>query len=362
MIWDNELRAELEALDRVGLTRRLATLESATGPRAMLDGRDVLMFGSNNYLGLAGDPRVREAAIAATQELGVGSGGSRLLSGNLTANRDLEADIAAFKGCPAAVIFASGYAANVGSISALVGRGDLVVSDALNHASIIDGCRLSRAETRVYLHADVSSAAEALSTDRGSFRRALIVTDGVFSVDGDIAPLADLCELAHAHSAALYVDDAHGVGVLGDGGRGTANHAGIEDDVSLIQMGTLSKAFGSVGGYVAASDAVVETLRQRARALTFSHGLPAAALSAAQRSLQILRDKPSLVTTLRDRSSRLREGLRERGLRVNHGETPIVPVVVGDADAATRLAAECLARALYAPAIRPPTVPGGTSR
>ncbi len=362
MIWDDELRAELATRHDAGLARRLAALESAAGPRAVLDGREVLMFGSNNYLGLASDPRVREAAIAATRELGVGSGGSRLLSGNHVLNDELEAEIAAFKGCADAVVFASGYAANVGCIPALVGRDDLILSDELNHASIVDACRLSRAQTRVYGHSDVAAAASLLSAERSKFRRALIVTDGVFSVDGDIARLGELCELAESHEAAVYVDDAHGVGVLGEGGRGTARHLGVDGHASLIQMGTLSKAFGSLGGYVAASNAVVETLRQRSRALIFSHGLPPAVLSAARRSLQILRDEPGLVGVLRDKGSRLRSGLRERGLCVSEGETPIVPVIVGEAEAATTLAGECLARGLYAPAIRPPSVPEGTSR
>lgn len=362
MIWDDDLQAEIGAWDRAGLRRRFAALGSATGPTAILDGREVLMFGSNNYLGLAGDSRVREAAIEATRSLGVGSGGSRLLSGNHGINEELEAEIATFKGLPAALVFASGYAANVGAIPALVGREDLVVSDELNHASIIDGCRLSRAHVRAYPHADVPAAKALLVGERAKFRRALIVTDGVFSVDGDVAPLAALCDLADAYEAGVYVDDAHGVGVLGHGGRGTADALGVSCHPALIQMGTLSKALGSLGGYVVASEAVVEVLRHRARSLVFSHGLPPGALSAARRSLGILRDEPGLVEVLAQRSARLRDGLCDAGLRVSHGVTPIVPVVVGSAASATQLAADCLARGLYAPAIRPPTVPEGTSR
>lgn len=362
MIWDDEFSAEIESWDHAGLRRRPSVLASAAGRTCALDGRDVLMFGSNNYLGLAGDSRVRDAAMTATCQLGVGSSGSRLLSGNHALNEELEREIAAFKGAEAALVFASGYAANLGAIPALVGRGDLVVSDELNHASIIDGCRLSRAEVRVYPHGDARAAGELLSGERHKYRRAMVITDGVFSVDGDVAPLPGLCAVAESHDAVVYVDDAHGVGVLGHGGRGTASHLGVSGRPSLIEMGTLSKALGSLGGYVAGSRALIEVLTHQARSFVFSHGLPPGVLNSARCALRILRDEPDVVETLADRSARLRAGLGDAGLRVSPGDTPIVPVHVGDAGGATRLAGMCLDAGLYAPAIRPPTVPAGTSR
>ncbi len=362
MLWDEALQADMAAQDRAGLLRRLRLLNSAPGPRVQLDGADVLMFGSNNYLGLAADPRVRAAAMDATSQFGVGSSGSRLLSGNHELAEALEGEIAAFKRCPSAIVFASGYAANLGAIPALMGGDDLIVSDELNHASIIDGCRLSRAQTRVYPHGDAAAAAAILQSERGSHVRALIVTDGVFSVDGDIAPLPDLCDIADEHDAGLYIDDAHAVGVLGDGGRGSVSHFGITGRRPIIEMGTLSKAFGSLGGYVAASTAVVDALRQRSRSFVFSHGLTAGDLGAARASLGIVAETPGIVATLRAAVTRLRDRLAARGCAVGGHATPIVPIAVGDATAAADLAAACFERGLYAPAIRPPTVPTGTSR
>ncbi len=362
MLWDDTLRAEMQAQDRAGLLRRLLPLGSSPGSRVTLDGAQVLMFGSNNYLGLAGDPRARAAAAEATAEFGVGSSGSRLLSGNHVVAEALEAEIAAFKESPSAIVFASGYAANIGAIPALVGRGDLIVSDRLNHASIIDGCRLSRAETRVYAHGDAEAAEGILRGERQAYRRALIVTDGVFSVDGDIAPLPGLCDIAEQYDAGLYIDDAHGVGVLGEAGQGAVSHFGLTGRAPIIEMGTLSKALGSLGGYVAGSQAVVDTLRQRARSFVFSHGLTPGDMNAARACLGALADDPTVVRRLRHVGARLRTGLAAQGCVVGSGLTPIIPVAVGDAATAARLAAACLARGLYAPAIRPPTVPEGTSR
>ena len=328
MLWDDTLRAEMQAQDRAGLLRRLLPLGSSPGSRVTLDGAQVLMFGSNNYVGLAGDPRARAAAAEATAEFGVGSSGSRLLSGNHVVAEALEAEIAAFKESPSAIVFASGYAANIGAIPALVGRGDLIVSDRLNHASIIDGCRLSRAETRVYAHGDAEAAEGILRGERQAYRRALIVTDGVFS----------------------------------EAGQGAVSHFGLTGRAPIIEMGTLSKALGSLGGYVAGSQAVVDTLRQRARSFVFSHGLTPGDMNAARACLGALADDPTVVRRLRHVGARLRTGLAAQGCVVGSGLTPIIPVAVGDAATAARLAAACLARGLYAPAIRPPTVPEGTSR
>jgi len=361
VLWDDPIRTELAERRAADLERRLRWVESSPEPRVRMDGREMLVLGSNNYLGLATHPHVVAAAEAATRRYGSGSGGSRLTTGNLALYSDLEMDLARIKGTDAAVVFSSGYAANTGTIPALVGEGDLILSDALNHASLIDGCRLSRAEKRVYAHGDPDHIAFSLR-DRNAFRRVLIVTDGVFSMDGDIVPLDAVCALAEEFSAGVLLDDAHGLGTVGPAGFGTAERFGLTDHPALLQMGTLSKALGALGGYVASSHAVVELLRQKARSLVFSTGLPPAALAAARESLTILQSSPELVSQLRSNSSYLRSELRRHGFRVPSGETPIVPLLIGPARDAVRLAEACERRGLLASAIRPPTVPEGTSR
>jgi 8-amino-7-oxononanoate synthase len=361
MLWDREIELELAERREKRLERELHLLEGSAEPVTRVDGREMLVFGSNNYLGLATHPLVVEAAVEATRRYGTGSGGSRLTTGNFALYEDLETELARFKGTEAALVFASGYATSVGVIPALVDEGDILLSDALNHASIVDGCRLSRAERRVYPHCDPDFIAFALR-ERRRYRRALIVTDGVFSMDGDIAPLEPLLNVAEEFDATVLVDDAHAVGVLGDRGSGTAERFGLSGHPSLIQMGTLSKALASVGGYLASSRAVVALCRQRSRSFVYSTALPASALAAARAALRVLQSEPALRTRLRENSETFRAMLRRAGFRVAAGETPILPLHVGAAGDTVDVARACFRRGLYVTAIRPPTVPEGTSR
>ena len=357
---DDALRVDLEDLDRRGLHRRLRRLDARDGAHAMLDGRSVLVFGSNDYLGLAGHPKVRAAASEAATAWGAGATGSRLTTGDLAPHKALEAELAAFKGTEAALLFSSGFAANVGTIPALVGPGDLILSDALNHASLIDGCRLSRAEVRVYRHADAGHA-HALLADRGAFRRALLVTDGVFSMDGDIAPLPALASVCESADAWLMVDDAHGNGVLGPTGRGTVEHFGLLGRVP-IHMGTLSKALGSAGGFVAGSHTLIEWLRQRARSFFYSTASPPPTVAAARAALMVTQEEPERRARVLAHAARMRDGLSALGFEVLPGETPIIPVIIGEASEAMRLSAALESQGIWVTAIRPPTVPPGTAR
>jgi len=361
MLWDKEIEHELSERRAKHLERELHLFEGSAEPVTRINGREMLVFGSNNYLGLSTHPLVVEAALEATRHYGTGSGGSRLTTGNCALYEDLEAELARFKGTDAALVFSSGYATNVGVIPALVEEGDILLSDELNHASIIDGCRLSRAERRVYPHGDPDFIAFALR-ERRRYRRVLIVTDGVFSMEGDIAPLDALLRVAEEFGAAVLVDDAHAVGVLGDRGSGTAEHFGVTGHPALIQMGTLSKALGSVGGYVASSRSVVEWCRQRSRSFIYSTALPAGALAAARMALRVLQETPSLRAQLRENARAFRSMLRRAGFLVNSGETPILSVRMGAASDAVEVAKACFRRGLYVTAIRPPSVPEGTSR
>ena len=286
------LDTEREALEQAGLRRHLRTVMSAPTGTINLDGRDVVLLGSNNYLGLSTHPEVIAAAVEATQTFGTGAGGSRLISGNNELYTTLETNLAKVKGTEAALVFSSGYAANTSIIRVLADEGDLVLSDALNHASIIDGCRLSRATKKVYQHCDMEHL-KVLLSESTTFRRRLIVTDGVFSMDGDIAPLPDICDLAAEHDAMVLIDDAHGFGVLGEDGSGTVAHFGLEGG-DLIQMGTLSKAIGALGGYIAGNHTLIELLINRARGFIFTTGLPPATLAAANAALDVMRSSPDL--------------------------------------------------------------------
>lgn len=357
--WDDSYRDELSALASKGLLRRFRSSSAAT-----MDGQTPLQFGSNNYLGLSTHPRVVEASVNAAQQYGAGSTGSRLLSGNHALNAELERELADFKQTEDAVVFSSGYTANIGAVSRLFADGDLILSDALNHASLIDGCRLSKAEKRIYPHRDAEAVEQILRQERGNYRRAAVITDGVFSVDGDLAPLPALVESAERWGAAVYLDDAHGFGVLGKRGRGTAEHFNLSKHPSLIKMGTLSKALGSMGGYVCASAAVCGVLRQGARSFAFTHGLPPSALAAALESLRIMRGSPDLPARARSRARRLRACLKGAGFQLTEApaDSPVAAVLIGEAERAARLAERCFEKGLYAPAIRPPTVPPGSSR
>ena len=354
-----DVAARLEELRERGLHRRLRLIDGPQGPSVTLDGRPVLLLCSNNYLGLADRAEVREAAAEAALRWGAGAGASRLISGNMEPHRALEARLAAFKGYEAALLFGSGYLANTGAIAALAGRGEVVFSDELNHASIVDGCRLSRAETFVYRHADLEHLAWALYHVRG--RPALIVTDGVFSMDGDMAPLVELLELARRHGARLMVDEAHATGAIGPGGRGSVAAAGLSGEVDVV-VGTLGKALGSYGAYICASAETVDFLVNTARPFIFSTAPPPPAAGAALAALGLLEAEPQLVERLQANAATLRTALAAEGLGTGGTRTQIVPIEVGEAEAAMALCERALERRVFAQGIRPPTVPEGSSR
>jgi 8-amino-7-oxononanoate synthase len=351
---------ELLQLEHEHLRRRLLRVDSAQGPWVTVGGRKVLLMCSNDYLGLASHPKLKEAACAAMEQYGFGSGASRLVSGNSALHEELEERLAAFKGTESAIVFNSGYAANTGIIPAVAGETDAVFSDSLNHASIIDGCRLSRASVHVFRHKDADHL-EGLLRKSDAARRRLIVTDGVFSMDGDIAPLPDLVSLAEKYGAMVMVDDAHAAGVLGKNGRGTAEHFGLLGRVH-IQMGTLGKAFGSFGAYAAGDRSLIEYLVNTSRSFLFSTALPPAVCAASIAAIGIVESLPGLMMTLWKNRSRLVDGLKALGISMGLSETPIIPVIIGDNDKALKAAARILDEGLFAPAIRPPTVPVGTAR
>jgi glycine C-acetyltransferase/8-amino-7-oxononanoate synthase len=355
----HDLQERLDELKELGLYRRMRMISGPQGPRVVLDGKPVLLLCSNNYLGLADHPRVREAAADAAMRWGVGAGASRLVSGNMTLHRRLEERLAEFKGYDSALVFGSGYLANVGVVSALAGKGQVVFSDELNHASIVDGCRLAGAETFVYDHNDMDHLAWGLRQASG--RGALIVTDGVFSMDGDVAPLQDIVELARDHGVRVMVDDAHGLGAVGPGGRGSVAEAGLEHEVDVV-VGTLGKALGSYGAYACCELTTARFLVNRARTLIFSTALPPMAAAAALAALDLLAEQPRRVEKLQDNADVLRDELAREGFEVAGSTTQIIPLIVGDAHLATRVAEAALEQGVFAQAIRPPTVPEGTSR
>jgi 8-amino-7-oxononanoate synthase len=354
-----DLAQRLEELESQGLRRMLRVVDGPQGPEVMLDGRPVLLLCSNNYLGLGDHPRLRRAAADAALALGTSSGASRLISGSMSIHADLEARLAEFEGTEAALLFGSGYLANTGAIAALARRGEVVFSDELNHASIIDGCRLAGAETFVYRHRDTEHLEWGLR--RAAGRGSLIVTDGVFSMDGDLAPLAELAILARRHSCRLMVDEAHATGCLGPGGRGSVAAAGLTGEVDLI-VGTLGKALGGYGAYVCGSQAMAEYLINTARPFIFSTAPPPPAVAAASAALELLAESPKRVERLQANATALREGLRSQGLEPIGDDTQIVPLVVGEADDAMALCEQLLEQGVFAQAIRPPTVPPGTCR
>jgi len=349
----------LEELRERGLHRQLRLIEGPQGPTVTLDGRPVLLLCSNNYLGLADRAEVREAAAEAALRWGAGAGASRLISGNMEPHRQLESRLAAFKGCEAALLFGSGYLANTGVIAALAGRGAVVLSDELNHASIVDGCRLSRAETVVYRHGDVEHLAWCLRQAGG--RAALIVSDGVFSMDGDVAPLPELLELARRHGARLMVDEAHATGAIGPGGRGSVAAAGLSGEVDVV-VGTLGKALGSYGACACASAETIELLVNAARPFIFSTAPPPSAAAAALAALGILEAEPELVERLQANAETLRAALGDEGLDVGRSATQIIPLEVGAAARTMELCERALQRGVFAQGVRPPTVPEGASR
>jgi glycine C-acetyltransferase/8-amino-7-oxononanoate synthase len=356
----SEIAARLAELEELGLYRRTRLVSGPQGANVVLDGQPVLLLCSNNYLGLADHPRVQEAAAGAALRWGVGAGSSRLVSGTMTIHRRLEQRLAAFKGTPTALLFGSGYLANLGVVAALSRAGEVVFSDELNHASIIDGCRLSRADTFVYGHNDVEHLAWGLAQAEG--RGSLIVTESVFSMDGDVAPLAQIAELARRHGVRVVVDEAHGTGCLGPGGRGAVAAAQLDGAIDIVVVGTLGKALGSYGAYVACDEEIAALLTNSARSLIFSTAPPPPAVAGALAALELLEEQPSLVDRLRSNAETLRAGLAREGFGVAGASTQIVPLVVGDASTAMRVCEAALERGVFAQAIRPPTVPDGTSR
>jgi 8-amino-7-oxononanoate synthase len=351
--WAHE---ELAELGRRGLLRLLEPLGSPQGPVVRIGGQSLVSFSSNDYLGLAADPRIARAVAAGLERWGLGSGASRLVVGDTEAHRRLEARLAAFEGTEAALLFNGGYPANLGLVQALVGRGDLVVSDALNHASLVDGCRLSRAEVAVVPHADVGAVSRQLTRD--GFRRRLVVTDAVFSMDGDSAPLQQLAEVCARRGAALLVDEAHATGVLGGRGSGLCEAAGVRPDV---RMGPLGMALGGFGAYAATSRAVVDLLVNRARSVVFSTTLPPALCEAMVVAVDLLEHDPELRPRLWRNIRRFVDGLRTLGLAAE-ARSAIIPVILGTPERALRASAFLRERGLLVKPIRPPTVPEGTSR
>ena len=354
------LRDQLEDLKRSGLYRSLREVEGPPGTTIVIDGRKLLQFSSNNYLGLANHPRLKAAAMAAVERYGVGSGASRLVCGNLDLNRKLEEKLAQLKKKEAALLYSTGYMANLGVIAALAGEGDLILSDEFNHASIVDACRLSRAQTRVYPHKRMDELEKLLAGAESSKRR-LIVTDGIFSMDGDIAPLPDLVDLAEKYECLLMVDDAHATGVLGPNGGGTGDHFGLAEKID-VAMGTFGKALGGFGAFVAGDRNLRELLINCSRPFMFTTGLPPSVLAAGIAALEVVEEEPEMRARLWDNANLLRNGIEEMGFTLAGGETQIIPLLAGDASLAMEMSSLLREEGLFIQGIRPPSVPPGTSR
>ena len=351
---------ELMGIRGKNLFRTLTEITSGQSPEIVIGGKKHLLLASNNYLGLSTDPRVVSAAAAALSHYGTGSGGSRLVSGSSDLHAELEEKIARFKSTEAAILFSSGYLANVGTIAALVGEGDTVFSDELNHASIIDGCRLSRATVEVYPHLDTDSLRQMVSRSRGGGKK-LIVTDTVFSMDGDLTNLGEICSISERYGCMLMVDEAHAMGVLGEKGSGATEHFGVERRVPVV-MGTLSKAVGSVGGYVAGSRSLIDFIRNRVRSYIFDTSLPAASLAASIEAIEIIESEPERREHLMGLVDTFKAGLFEMGFSVLPSQSAIVPVLTGEPEATLELASALRERGIYTPAVRPPSVPAGKCR
>ncbi|RLB13810.1 MAG: 8-amino-7-oxononanoate synthase [Deltaproteobacteria bacterium] len=358
--WDDFIVSSLHDLEAKGLRRRLKSVTTPVSTRCLIEGRELLLFCTNDYLGLANHPRMKRAAAEAAQKWGTGSGASRLISGNISLYVALEKECASFKETESAVVFSSGYATNMGVISSLLGADDLILSDRLNHASIVDACRLSKARVVAYPHGDVA-AVEATLRSRDNKGKALVVTDGVFSMDGDLAPLPDLVKVCAEADALLLVDDAHGTGVLGPKGGGSLDHFGLRPR-GIIQVGTFSKALGSLGGFVAATSLITEYLVNRARSLIYSTALPPAILAANREALCIVREDTSLRFRLRRLTHYLKKQMASLGLAIPDQPTPIFPVIIGNAQETVRISNSLIEKGIFVPPIRPPTVPEGQSR
>jgi glycine C-acetyltransferase len=355
------LTQEIDGLKEQGLYNRIRTIGSAQGARLIVDGKDVLNFCSNNYLGLANHPKLVQAANEATKKFGVGPGAVRSIAGTMELHIDLEKRLAKFKGAEDVITFQSGFAANLGTIPALVGKEDVIFSDRLNHASIIDGSRLSGARIVAYEHNDPAALETAIKENTGSYRRALLVTDGVFSMDGDIAPLPALCEVASKHGLMFMVDDAHGEGVLGRGGRGIVDHFGVHGKVD-IEVGTLSKAFGVVGGLVAGNKVIIEWLRQRGRPFLFSSAVTVPDTAACLAAIDLLESSTELVDRLWDNARYFKAEMKTLGFDTGASQTPITPVMLGEAPLAQQFSRELFENGVFAMSIGFPTVAKGKAR
>ena len=354
------LSVEIDTLKQQGLYRRLRVLNGEQRATSQIDGRQVVNLSSNNYLGLTTHPRLRERALEATRRLGVGSGSVRPIAGTMDIHMELERRLADFKKAEAVVVFQSGFTANAGTVASILSSDDVVVSDELNHASIIDGCRLSQATVKVFPHRDVDAARAVLRSLPASQRK-LLVTDGVFSMDGDLGPLPALCDLAEEFGCIMMVDDAHASGVFGANGRGTIDHFGVHGRVD-VQVGTLSKAFGALGGYVAGSRSLVEFLQHRARPFLFSTSHPPAVAASCLAALDVLMEEPHIIERLWDNTHFFKAGLQTLGFNTGSSESPITPVIVGDAALAMTLSDRLFERGVFAQGIGFPTVARGRAR
>lgn len=359
MAFQTQIREALADLDAAGLLRSPPRVSGPQGPEIEIDGHRVLCFCSNNYLGLASHPALAAASNASAQTEGVGAAASRLITGTMDAHREAEAAYAGFVGAQSAALFSSGYAANVGAIQALAGPDDVIFSDALNHASLIDGSRLSRATVHIFRHRDVDHLASLLREHRASARRALIITDSLFSMDGVRAPLRDLAALSRSFDAGLLVDEAHALGVFGPAGRGLAAAEDVKPDVLI---GTLGKSFGVAGAFVAGSQELVSLIRNRARSFVYSTAPPPLLARTAIAALELVRDADEARRGLLRNAEQLRSGLGLLGFEVPAGNSQILPILIGENDRTMRLSAELLARGVFVQGIRPPTVREGTAR
>lgn len=355
------IEAEIQNLKETGLYNNIRSISSPQGAWLVVDGKRCLNFCSNNYLGLANHPKIVEAAQRAAREYGVGPAAVRTIAGTMDLHLEFERRMAKFKKVPAAISFQSGFNANLAVIPALVGKNDVIFSDELNHASIIDGCRLSRAKIVRFSHGDPESLEAALAEQRGDFSRALVVTDGVFSMDGDVAPLDRIYEVCQPYDAVLMVDDAHGEGVLGEGGRGIVDHFHLHGKVD-IEVGTLSKAFGVVGGVVAGNPLVVEWLQQRGRPFLFSSAMTVPDVAACIAAIEILEESTELVEKLWDNTAYFKEQMSSLGFNIGNSVTPIVPVMLGEAPLAQRFSKALFDKGVFAMSIGFPTVPRGKAR
>ncbi|MFJ7887030.1 8-amino-7-oxononanoate synthase [Lysinibacillus xylanilyticus] len=357
---DHWFQRELQLIEEKGLTRKLRSFSNGNESEIIMNGKKFLLFSSNNYLGLATDFRLIKKASEGISKYGTGAGGSRLTTGNFVIHEQLESEIAYFKKTEATIVFSSGYLANIGVISSVMKAGDMIFSDAWNHASIIDGCRLSQAKTIVYEHADMVDLEYKLRKSHGDGKK-LIVTDGVFSMDGDIAPLPEIVALAKKYNAYIMIDDAHATGVLGSDGRGTADYFGLKDEIDFT-VGTLSKAIGAEGGFVSTSSIAKNYLLNSARSFIFQTGLSPSAIEAAREGISIIQNEPERREQLLNNAKYLRLKLQESGFVVKEGETPIISLLIGDSHEAIQFSEKLMDEGVFIPAIRPPTVPKGSSR